>query len=39
MAKKKYLTDAELLEQYRVSFDNAKNQTEIATIWIAKRPR
>lgn len=32
MAKKKYLTDAELLEQYRVSFDNAKNQTEIATI-------
>ena len=32
MAKKKYLTETEMLEQFRVSFENAKKQTEIATI-------
>ncbi len=32
MAKKKYLTETELLEQFRISFDNVKKQTEIATI-------
>ncbi len=32
MAKKYFLTETEMLEQFRISFDNAKNQTEIATI-------
>ena len=32
MAKKKYLTETEMLEQFRNSFGNAKKQTEIATI-------
>ena len=33
MTKKKYhLTETEMLEQFRISFDNAKSQTEIATI-------
>ena len=32
MAKKKYLTETELLEQFRNSFENAKKQTEIASI-------
>jgi len=32
MAKKKYLTETEMLEQFRNSFENAKKQTEIATI-------
>jgi hypothetical protein len=32
MAKKHYLTETEMLEQFRISFDNAKKQTEIATI-------
>ena len=32
MATKRTLTEAETLEQYRVSLDNAENQSEIATI-------
>jgi len=32
MAKKKFLTETEMLEQFRISFDNAKKQTEIASI-------
>ncbi len=32
MAKKKYLTETEMLEQFRNSFENAKKQPEIATI-------
>ena len=32
MAGKKHLSEAEALEQYRVSFENVENQTEIATI-------
>src|SRR5680860_2358 len=32
MAGKKHLSEAEALEQYRVSFENVENQTAIATI-------
>ena len=32
MATKRTLSEAEALEQYRVSFENVENQTEIATI-------
>ena len=32
MATKRTLTEAEALEQYRVSFENVESQTEIATI-------
>ena len=32
MAGKKHLSEAETLEQYRVSFENVGNQSEIATI-------
>ena len=32
MAGKKHLSEAEALEQYRVSFENVEKQTEIATI-------
>ena len=32
MATKRTLTEAETLEQYRVSLDNVENQSEIATI-------
>lgn len=32
MAGKKHLSEAEILEQYRVSFENVGNQSEIATI-------
>ena len=32
MAKKKYLTETEMLEQFRISFENAKKQTEISSI-------
>ena len=32
MATKRTLTEAEALEQYRVSLENVENQTEIATI-------
>jgi hypothetical protein len=32
MATKRTLTEAETLEQYRVSLDNVENQSEIASI-------
>jgi hypothetical protein len=32
MATKRTLSEAETLEQYRVSLDNVENQSEIATI-------